>query len=330
MVQTKRVSPEFSRRILIVDNVTTNRRLVDGLLRPEGYQVLHAANGEKALQLIEQEKPDLVLLDVIMPGMNGFETCRRIRANRWTRHIPVILVTSLNARDHKAQGQQVGADDFMAKPFDRLELLIRVRSMLRIKALHDRLSQKIAELESAKIRLRHLADTDPLTSLFNKRYLIENLGIEANRADRYGNSLSLLIIDVDHFKAINDKFGHATGDAVLQQMATVLVNWVRAIDLVARYGGEQFAIVLPETVEPGAERVAERLREQVERHRFLDAEGEPLQKITISVGVAGHSSEVNESDVLIKLAEARLYDAKQGGRNRVMGASDLKTVGLPA
>ena len=138
-----------------------------------------------------------------------------------------------------------------------------------------------------------------------------------------------MIIDVDHFKAINDKFDHATGDAVLQQMATVLVNWVRAIDLVARYGGEQFAIVLPETVEPGAERVAERLREQVERHRFLDAEGEPLQKITISVGVAGHSSEVNESDVLIKLAEARLYDAKQGGRNRVMGASDLKTVGLP-
>ena len=175
MAQTKRVGRETNRRILVVDDVATNLRLVEGHLRREGYQAQLAGSGEGALRAIEAEEPDLVLLDVIMPGLDGFETCRRIRANPTTRHIPVILLTSLTDLDHKAQGQQAGADDFVTKPFDRNELLIRVRSMLRIKALHDRLKQKIAELESAKIRLRRLADTDPLTSLYNKRYLTEGL-----------------------------------------------------------------------------------------------------------------------------------------------------------
>ncbi len=142
MTQTNRVSREGNRRILVVDDVATNLRLVQGHLCREGYQVLLAKSGEEALRTIEAEQPDLILLDVIMPGLDGFETCRRIRENRTTRHIPVILVTSLTDLDHKVQGQKVGADDFVTKPFDRDELLIRVRSMLRIKALHDRLEQK--------------------------------------------------------------------------------------------------------------------------------------------------------------------------------------------
>jgi len=326
MAQTNRVSRERNRRILVVDDVATNLRLVQGYLRSEGYQVFLADSGEEALRVIEAEQPDLVLLDVIMPGMDGFETCRRIRQDPTTRHIPVILVTSLTDLDHKAQGQQAGADDFVTKPLDRNELLIRVRSMLRIKALHDRLTQKIAELESAKIRLRRLADTDPLTSLFNKRYLTESLRLEVARADRYQNPLSLIMIDVDHFKATNDEFGHVTGDVVLQQMAALFVNGVRSIDIAARYGGEEFAIILPETPAAGAELVAERLRNEVKRKRFLDAEGEPLGPMTVSLGVASHDSGINDAETLIKLADTRLYEAKQRGRDCVVAESNATTV----
>jgi two-component system cell cycle response regulator len=322
MAQTNRVSRELNRRILVVDDVATNLRLVQGHLRSEGYQVQLADSGDEALLQIEQEDFDLVLLDVVMPGMDGFETCRRIRANPSTRHIPVILVTALNDLDHKVQGQQAGADDFVCKPFDRNELLIRVRSMLRIKGLHDRLTQKIAELESAKIRLRRLADTDSLTSLYNKRYLSENLRLEVARADRYQNRLSLLMVDVDDFKQINDSYGHVTGDAVLQQIAALFVKGVRAIDFVARYGGEEFAIVLPETEVIGAELVAERLRKQVAGHRFLDAAGEPMGHVTVSIGIAGYGSGVGGFEGLIRLADARLYEAKQAGKNAAVGESD--------
>ena len=322
MARTNRVSREANRRILVVDDVTTNLRLVQGHLRSEGYQVQLADSGEEALRQIERQDFDLVLLDVVMPGMDGFETCRRIRANVSTRHIPIILVTALNDLDHKVQGQQAGADDYVGKPFDRSELLIRVRSMLRIKALHDRLTQKIAELESAKIRLRRLADTDSLTSLYNKRYLSENLRLEVARADRYQNRLSLLMVDVDDFKQINNHGGHITGDAVLQQIAALFVKGVRTIDFVARYGGEEFAIVLPETDATGAELVAERLRQQIAGHRFLDADGEPLGQVTISVGIAGYIRGVGDADELVRLADARLYEAKQAGKNAVVGVSE--------
>lgn len=321
MSQRNRVSREGSRRVLVVDDVDTNLRLVEGHLRGEGYQVLLATGGEEALRRIEQREPDLILLDVMMPGLDGFETCRRIRGNASTRHIPVILLTSLADLDHKVQGQQAGADDFVSKPFDRTELLLRVRSMLRIKALHDRLTQKIAELESAKVRLRRLADTDSLTSLYNKRYLAENLRLEVARADRYKNSLSLLMIDIDDFKEINDGFGHVSGDVVLQQLSSLFVTGVRTIDFVARYGGEEFAIVLPETNNKGAQLVASRLCVQVAGHRFLDAEGEPIGTVTISVGVATHGPDTADAAELIKIADARLYAAKHSGKNSVVGES---------
>ena len=329
MAQTNRVSRDGNRRILVVDDVATNVRLITGYLSREGYQVSSAPDGEAALRAIELDPPDLVLLDVLMPGIDGFETCRRIRADAATRRIPVILVTSLNEVDHKARGQEAGADDFVVKPLDRDELIIRVRSMLRLKALHDRLAQKIAELESAKTRLRRLADTDDLTSLYNKRFFLDAFRNEVDRSRRYRNPLSLLMVDVDHFKEVNDLEGHPTGDAVLQQLATTLVNTVRGIDTVARYGGEEFAVILPETTEKGARVVAERLRHAVERQRFLDEQGEPLGAISVSLGVAALNEEFSSVSALIKAADEALYEAKRAGRNRTCVASaevDLQTV----
>jgi diguanylate cyclase (GGDEF)-like protein len=264
------------------------------------------------------QPPDLVLLDVIMPGMDGFEACRQLKHDELTRHIPVILLTALNDLDHKVEGTQAGADDFVSKPFDRIELLLRVKAMLRIKALHDQLNQKIEELEGARIRLRRLADTDPLTSLYNQRYLRKNLAKELERAKRFDHPLSVIMLDLDRFKEINDTWGHPAGDAILQQLGALFMQSVRRIDFATRYGGEEFVIVLPETDLSGAMVVTRRLRDRVERHRFLDPDGQPLDRVTISAGVAIYPEGGIDCESLIETADRRLYAAKEAGRNRIV------------
>jgi len=311
-------------RILVVDDVPANVQLLTTYLKAVGYHVIPARDGEEALSRIVDTKPDLILLDIMMPKLNGYEVCERIKSDENTRYIPVIVVTALNDLDAKIKGQEVGADDFVAKPFNKLELLTRVKSLLRIKSLHDQLSEKIAELEIAKERLRQLAITDGLTGLNNHRYFKEFLIREIDRARRHRLHISVVMIDIDHFKKYNDSHGHQAGDMLLQQIARLFSQNIRKIDLAARYGGEEFALILVETDRPAARVVAEKIKNLIDEFPFPNEETQPNGKVTISMGVSTYPDDAMDFDDLIGIADRRLYRAKQTGRNRVVAAEEVK------
>ena len=305
-------------RILVVDDVPANVQLLTTYLKGVGYHVIPARDGEEALALLRDAKPDLILLDVMMPKLNGFEVCKRIKSDENTRYIPVIMVTALNDIEDKIKGQEAGADDFISKPFNKLELLTRVKSLLRIKSLHDQLSEKIAELEIAKERLRQLAITDGLTGLYNHRYFKEFLMRELDRAKRHRLNVSIVMIDIDHFKHYNDTHGHQAGDELLKQIAQLFKDNIRKIDLAARYGGEEFALVLLETNKRAGSVVAEKIKNLIDEYPFMHEETQPNGKVTVSMGVASFPEDATEFDDLIRIADQRLYQAKQRGRNQVV------------
>ena len=305
-------------RILVVDDVPANVRLLRAHLRSVGFEVMEAGCGQEALECLQNEAFDLVLLDVMMPQLDGFETCRLIKQGEFTRHTPVILVTSLNGVHDKIRGQSAGADDYITKPFDRIELLLRVKSLIRLKQMHDRLLAQNEELEEAKTQLRRLANTDPLTSLPNKRSLDEFLARELERAERYRRSFAVVVVDLDHFKRVNDTLGHINGDLVLKQAAGVLAESVRRIDMVARYGGEEFVLGLCEASASNATVVAENMRNRLENHVFVDGDGKPVDRLTASFGVASFPMDAVRGSDLLAVADRRLYIAKQQGRNRVV------------
>jgi len=449
----------MSARILVVDDIKANVKLLEAKLKAEYYDVLTAADGEEALAMIQEASPDIVLLDVMMPGMDGFEVCRRIRGDKKTAHIPVVMVTALDQTEDRVTGLEAGADDFLTKPVNDTALYARVKSLVRLKMMTDELmmrqstgekmglvqdenmglpqdvtgrilviedrqvaAQQIAqtviegsviEVESnpdeALIRVRsedfdliiasldlqgadglrlcsqlraidatrqtpilaisddnemkrlvralelgvndyvsrpvdqhelnarvltllkrkkyqdklkeniqlsfEMAITDQLTGLYNRRYMQTHLDGLFNRAQRESKSLSLLMMDMDHFKQVNDTHGHAVGDEVLMEFARRLQRNVRGLDLACRFGGEEFVVVMPETDPDFARIVAERLREDVAGQPF-DTEAGPLD-ITISIGIASSNEETKNGDDLLKKADEALYRAKDEGRNRV-------------
>ena len=199
-------------KILVVDDIPANIQLLDSHLSSIGYETITASNGEEALAKVDSERPDLILLDVMMPKMDGFETCKVLKANKRTDYIPIIMVTALNEMKDKLKGIEAGADDFITKPFNKLELLARVKSLLRVKNLHDQLQEKVKQLEMAKKRLSELAVTDGLTSLYNYRYFKGYLAQEIRRAKRHHSSVSLIMLDIDFFKNYNDTHGHLAGE----------------------------------------------------------------------------------------------------------------------
>jgi diguanylate cyclase (GGDEF)-like protein len=253
---------------LVVDDVPVNVQLLTTYLTSVGYEVFTARDGEEALEKVAATQPDLILLDVMMPKLNGFEVCERIKSDPMTRIIPVIMVTALNEIEDKIKATESGADDFVSKPFNKLELLTRVKSLLRIKHLHDELRAKVKELEQARERLRQLAITDGLTGLYNHRYLKEHLEQELLRAHRHQLRASVVMLDIDHFKKFNDTYGHPAGDAILRALARLLKDNMRKIDLAARYGGEEFCLVLVETNKTAAAIAAEKVRRLVEAFSF--------------------------------------------------------------
>jgi len=309
------------RKILVVDDVEVNIQLLTSYLTAEGYEVIPAADGEEAIEKVKSADPDLVLLDVMMPKMNGFDACKILKEGTKTKFVPVIMVTALNEIEDKIKGIDSGADDFLSKPFNKLELLARVRSLLRIKYLHDELQRKVIELQRAKEELRQLAITDGLTNLYNYRYFKEQLQQEINRATRHSLDVSLVMIDIDHFKHYNDKNGHPAGDLLLNKIGKLLKDNVRNIDLAARYGGEEFSLVLIETNKYAAKIVAEKIRKLIEKQEFEFEESQPLKRITISTGVATFPEDATTLERLVDAADKRLYQAKKAGRNTIFAES---------
>jgi diguanylate cyclase (GGDEF)-like protein len=287
----------------VIDDSEFIHELVRARLRQEGLQVEHVLSGKAGLERAVQNPPDLILLDVEMPEMDGFEVCQVLKDRAETRHIPVIFLTGQSEPRDKVKGLDLGAVDYVTKPFDEVELRARVRAALRTKRLQDLLQQQ--------------SFLDGLTGLWNRGYLDHRLEGELNIARRYSRRLSLVLGDIDHFKRVNDSHGHLFGDHVIQRVAEVLSRHARRSDVACRYGGEEFALLLPGAGIPEAGVVAERLRMAVEAERFL-ARGESPVPVTISFGVASTDSlEPMTGESLIARADRALYDAKQAGRNRV-------------
>ncbi len=448
-------------RILVVDDIPANVKLLEARLLAEYFDVLTAEDGPKALSIVENTNVDLILLDIMMPGMSGFEVCERLKANPRTAHIPVVMVTALDQPSDRVRGLKAGADDFLTKPVNDLQLISRVKSLVRLKTLSDelrirsetartigmddmlkgegreeagqillvdgrassqeriikalkpigdviamsdpqaalfeaaenpidlvivngnsgeydplRLCSQLRSLERTRFiplllvtdlgdedlivraldlgvndyivrpidpnelvartltqikrkryndRLRssvretiELAVTDGLTGLQNRRYLDNHLKTLFNRAAARGRSLSICLVDIDRFKQVNDSYGHDVGDEVLKEFASRIRSTVRGADLACRYGGEEFVVVMPDTDAAQAAIIAERLRNMVETQPFrIRSTGLDL-RITASLGIAGNEPGVETPEQLLKQADRALYEAKNGGRNRVV------------
>jgi two-component system cell cycle response regulator len=447
-------------RILVVDDIEANIRVLEAKLTAEYYEVITAQDGTTALAMAAEEQPDIILLDIMMPGMDGFEVCRRLKDDPLTRHIPVVLVTALDGRNDRIQGLECGADEFLNKPIDDVMLFSRVRSLTRLKLVIDELRQReasgrrmgviagaaarlagtggrilivddnerqaqrlatelaiehrpVVETDPEKAMLaargpvdlmiinanartfdglrfaaalrsdeatRHLpvlaivdpdersrmvkaleiglndilpkpidpqelsarvrtqvkrkrytdflrnnldqsleaAVTDQLTGLHNRRYMTGQLGALVARAAKGGDPVGALLIDIDHFKKINDSFGHDIGDEVLREFAVRLASNVRAIDLPCRYGGEEFVVIMPDTTLESAHRIAERIRLHVAGSPFRVMGGKELLTVTISIGVAATLGAEDTPALLLKRADEAVYEAKASGRNKVI------------
>jgi two-component system, cell cycle response regulator len=306
-----------STRILIVDDHEDNVEVIRARLEASGYQIESAADGIEALDRVRQSPPDLILLDVMMPHIDGIEVARRIKADESLPFIPIIMQTALDTVQHKVEGLGAGADDYVTKPINFAELEARVKSMLRIKLLQDELARTNEHLARANAELQRVAVTDALTGLHNRRNVETLLHDMFEHSIRLKEPLACAMFDIDHFKSVNDTHGHQAGDAVLQQLAEILESTAREIDKVGRYGGEEFIALLPGAGLDDAVTFAERTRQQVESHTFT-FEGGSLRR-TISGGVAAFPHpRVAHCEALVKAADDALYVAKELGRNRVV------------
>lgn len=307
------------KRILVVDDHPDNIQVLRARLEARGYLVDEAEDGQQALERVHASPPpDLILLDVMMPKIDGFEVVRRIKSDETLPFIPVIMQTALDTTESMVQGLDAGADDYIAKPINFRELDARVKSLLRIQSLQSSLQQREKELSVANAQLLVMSSTDVLTGVANRRSLEERLHDLWEHSRRLHEPLSLVMCDIDHFKRVNDEYGHQVGDTVLQQFAKLLAAEAREIDKVGRYGGEEFVLLLPGTVLDAAVTFAERIRECVEKREFTYGEGQSLHR-TMSCGIASWPHPlVMDQEALIKAADDALYVAKETGRNRVV------------
>jgi diguanylate cyclase (GGDEF)-like protein len=297
-------------KILLIDDSRLISEFGKKILFSNGHEVMTADSGELGLEISLRDHPDLILLDVILPGLDGYEVCRRLKNLDSLRDIPVIMLTSKAEPADKIRGLELGAVDYVTKPFDAGELMARVNTHLRMKELYEALQEK-------NLQLQDLANRDGLTNLYNHRFFHEQLNREMDRIRRYGGILSCVILDLDFFKKVNDTFGHQVGDQILTGVARILEKGIRESDLAVRYGGEEFALLLLQTEAQVALLVCERLRSQLAAYPFQVIDS-PV-RITASFGLASFPSNlIQEQKELVKAADQALYQAKSGGRDRVV------------
>jgi len=299
-------------RILVVDDSLVIRAVVRASLEEEGYLVVEAENGEVALGECRARPPDVVLLDVEMPGLTGYEVLERLKADAELEDIPVVFLTSRTRMEDVVKGLREGAHDYLKKPFEAAELLARVGSASKIKRLQDQLRERNDALE-------RMARTDALTGLFNRRHLDDELRRRHSDARRHHEPLSVLLLDIDHFKHVNDTYGHPVGDLVLTEFARILEAGTRDEDISGRWGGEEFLVILPRTDLHHAVEVADRIRQTVANSVVVS--GRQAVSVTVSGGCVVGVSESVEG--LLHQVDVRLYAAKNAGRNRIVATDEL-------
>lgn len=298
--------PQGKPRLLVVDDQPINIQVMHQIFGAD-FQVFMATSGAQALRLCKDTPPDLILLDIVMPGMDGFEVCTLLKSDDATRNIPVIFVTALTDAAEETRGLEVGAVDFISKPINPAVVRARVKTHLTLKLQSD--------------IMRKLVFLDGLTGAFNRRYFDQQLATEMARSVRNQSPLALIMLDVDFFKLFNDQYGHQTGDDCLRQIVVTLREGLRRpADLVARYGGEEFACILPDTDFVDAMAVAHELERRVRMNNIPHEKSVVAPVVTISLGVAGRdATSPGAPSLLLAEADAQLYLAKHSGRGRVCG-----------
>lgn len=307
---------ESKQVVLIVDDSKDVHRLLKARLRQEDLEFESAETGRDAIKMAVELQPALILLDLDLPGMDGYEVLRALKDSKATRDVPVIILSAMQGAHDKVTAFDLGAIDYITKPFDLSEVRARMRSSLKLNQLVRMLAQR--------------AQIDGLTGLWNRAYFDRRWGEEYARSARYGHPLALAIADVDHFKSVNDTFGHPAGDAVLMGLSKLLVRELRSSDIACRYGGEEFVIIMPDTNPDSARQTCERLRVALENVTWPR---HPERKVTMSIGCAGSAQVPTVSaERWIEIVDQNLYAGKRGGRNRVTAVnvdegSELKVAG---
>ena len=337
-------------KVLIVDDNQDMLETLEHLFSFYGFEVAKAMNGLEGIEAAKKEEPDIIILDALMPVMNGFEACEKLKQDPQTREIPIIFLSANYTEDrHRIAGLELGADDYILKPFNAKELITRVKKILKRKELVEQLRQDnkrlidqqlsfLEELEKIKKRAKELEQNqivDVLTGLYNENLFHKRLEEEFHRAKRYQNDLSLVLLDVDFFQKINEMYGDQTGDYILIKIANIILNNTRYSDVVFRLRGNLFAIILPNTDEAGAFYEAERIRTAIEQTNFFE-EGfmelknlnkrrkQQYQHITVSAGIASYTSELKDKETLIQNAREALTNAKSQRRNMTIRFSKIK------
>lgn len=299
------------RKILLVDDDPDSLAIISEALKWDGYQIKTTNSGREAIERLNDWNPDMVLLDVNMPEFSGVETLKNLRQKE--KYVSVVFISGTANTEAVVAGLEAGADDYIAKPFAPLELLARVRAQLRIKDLND-------QLRTANTQLKELAETDDLTGLLNMRSVYQRLDLEIQRAKRFNRQICVVMLDMDFFKTVNDGHDHLFGSYVLNQVGGIIKKNIRTIDIGARYGGDEFLIVLTEINERGAHNFCERLREAIKKTTFL--RGDDKMNLTASLGytLSPLDNKPITGEDLVRIADHALYEAKETGRDKVVSA----------
>lgn len=306
-------------KVLVVEDSQVQREQLVRMLKDRGYDVREATGGIAALAQIAADPPDVVILDVVLDDMDGYSVCRWLRLREATRDIVVIMLTVQSDVGQRIEGLHVGADDYVPKPFDPGELEARMFAGLRTRAARLELRNRNSDLEAMLSRTERLAMTDALTGIYNRRRFVDVLRREWATSRRYQHPVTLVLLDVDRFKVVNDVEGHAAGDETLKRIAEILSSSIREVDVCARYGGDEFALLLPHTPADRAVVVAERIRARLAQARGSWS-GE-ARGVSLSIGIASNEDpSVKTPDELVEAADRALYDAKRQGRDRTLVA----------